>query len=50
VFTAMNRMLLENGMGLAILPEPKAAAGFSQQEFAAEIAKGQIAFQELTTG
>jgi hypothetical protein len=30
----MNRMLLENGMSPAVLPNPKAAAGFSQQEFA----------------
>ena len=36
VFTAMNRMLLENGLPPAILPEPKAAAGFSRAEFADE--------------
>ena len=49
VFTAMNRMLLENGLPPAILPEPKAAAGFSRAEFADEILKGQMAFATLTS-
>lgn len=48
VFTAMNRLLLDAGMSPAILPEPKGAAGFSRQQFADEIRKGQIAFQLLT--
>jgi hypothetical protein len=34
-------------MSPAILHEPKAAAGFSRDEFAAEILRGQIAFQQL---
>ena len=50
VFTAMNRMLLENDLPPAILPEPKAAAGFSRVEFANEILKGQLAFAGLTGG
>jgi hypothetical protein len=48
VFTAMNRMLLENDLPPSILFEPKAAAGFSREEFANEILKGQLAFAKLT--
>lgn len=48
VFAAMNRMLLDAGLSPAILPEPKGAAGFSRQQFADEIRKGQIAFELLT--
>ena len=48
VFTATNRLLLDAGLSPAILPEPKGAAGFSRQQFADEIRKGQMAFELLT--
>lgn len=47
VFATMNRLLLDAGLDPAILPEPRAAAGFSLREFAAEVEKGQAAFQAL---
>lgn len=48
VFIAMNGLLLQAGLSPCILPEPKAAAGFSSDEFAREIVKGQRAFQALS--
>lgn len=45
VFMAMNRMLLDAGLGPAILKDPKAAAGFSVEEFAQEILEGQERFR-----
>jgi hypothetical protein len=47
VFLTMNRLLLDAGLGPAILAEPRAAAGYSLREFAAEIEKGQAAFEAL---
>lgn len=49
VFCALNGLLLKAGLSPCILPEPKAAAGFSQEEFVLEIRKGQAIFSELTT-
>jgi len=48
VFIAMNGLLLKAGLSPCILAEPKAAAGFSRDEFVQEIRKGQLAFQQLT--
>jgi Fic/DOC family len=39
VFLTMNRLLLDAGLGPAILAEPRAAAGYSLREFAGEIEK-----------
>jgi len=47
VFIAMNGLLLKAGLSPCILAEPKAAAGFSRDEFVQEIRKGQVAFQQL---
>lgn len=47
VFAAMNGLLVKAGLSPSILPEPKAAAGFSSKEFAQEIIKGQQAFKAL---
>jgi hypothetical protein len=47
VFIAMNGLLLKAGLSPCILAEPKAAAGFSRDEFVQEIRQGQIAFQQL---
>ncbi|MFC4297762.1 hypothetical protein ACFO0J_06880 [Castellaniella hirudinis] len=48
VFVAMNGLLLKAGLSPCILPEPKAAAGFSSDEFAQEIIRGQQVFQALS--
>lgn len=50
VFSAMNGLLLKAGLSPCILPEPKAAAGYSLDEFVQEIIEGQAAFAELTNG
>ncbi len=47
VFTTMNRLLLDAGLSPAILREPKAAGGFSHQQFVEEIRQGQQRFQAL---
>lgn len=41
VFVAMNRMLLDAGLPPAVLADPKAAAGFSLEEFVQHIRDGQ---------
>jgi hypothetical protein len=48
VFSAMNGLLLKAGLQPCILAEPKAAAGFSLDEFVQEIKNGQDAFGGLT--
>ena len=47
LFNALNRMLLENNLSPAILPEPRAAAGFTAEQFVAAIREGQARFQSL---
>lgn len=47
LFNALNRMLLENGLAPAVLPEPRAAAGFTLDQFVAAIREGQQRFQAL---
>jgi hypothetical protein len=47
LFNALNRMLLENGLAPAVLPEPRAAAGFTLEQFVAAIRESQQRFQAL---
>ena len=50
VNTAMNRMLLDQGLTPSILKYPKAAAGFSLDQFVEQIRLGQQTFQGLKGG